>query len=68
MGRSQRSVAPFQARVWVLLAPLEVDRQEILVLSIPKLLDRSWLAGSDPDFLGSKNRRRQGCVQLLVER
>lgn len=67
VGRPQHSIAPFQARVGVLLTPLKVDRQEILVLPIPKLLDRSRLAGADSDFLRSENRRREGCMQFLVE-
>ena len=58
MGRPQSSVTPFQARIGVLLAPLEVDRQEILVLGIPDLLDRSRLAGSGADLLGSEDGRR----------
>jgi len=56
VARPQRSVTPFQARIGVLLTPLKIHREEILILDIPNLLDRSrpW----NSDILGSENRCR----------
>jgi hypothetical protein len=67
MGGAQGGVAPLEACVRVLLAPLKVHGEEGAVLGVPELLDRRGLASAHAKLLRGEDGGRERRVELLVE-